>query len=291
VILETAEATTDAAGRFVFPLVPAGRYVARFVQPAARSGVPGSARSSASPGAWVYETVTVGDQPLRDLVWALHDGGHAGGVIEFDGASERPGSVALSDMRISLRPLDPTFRTPLPAPSAPPDLDRRFQIVGVAPGRYAVRVSLPDGSAWRLQRVVVGGIDVTDLPLNVTGSVDGIRVVLTDQPSPSVSGRARLTTPGDQSVGVVLFPSDEMLWPDAPNLGGRSQYQRLAADGTFAFSGVPDGAYLVAAVDDVDAGEWPDPAWLARLSRVATPIAVSNGRAGAALALTVVVVR
>jgi hypothetical protein len=286
-ILETAMSVTDGLGRFVFPLVPAGRYVVRATL--AGREAPAGARAALPPGAWMYDTVEVGDRPVRDLVWSLYDGGAVEGALEFAGSATPMEAAALREVRVSLRPLDPLFRTPAASPSASPGDDRRFRIAGVPPGRYLVRVSLPPNSPWRLRSVMAGATDVTDRPLNAAGSLAGMRVVLTDAPA-TVTGRAQLGSPGEQAVGVALFPADEALWPDARSLSARCQYRRVSADGTFAFAGVPEGTYFVAAVDDGEADGWPDVSWLRRLARVATPVTVAAGRPASALSLTVLAV-
>jgi hypothetical protein len=52
---------------------------------------------------------------------------------------------------------------------------------------------------------------------------------------------------------------------------------RTANDGTFLFNRVPAGDYEIAAVDDVEPGEWYDPAFLQRLVSSAVKVTIAEG--------------
>jgi hypothetical protein len=57
----------------------------------------------------------------------------------------------------------------------------------------------------------------------------------------------------------------------------RIQGVRPSADGAYVIHNLPAGSYLVAAVDDVEPGEWFDPAFLQRLVPVAMKVAIADG--------------
>jgi hypothetical protein len=52
---------------------------------------------------------------------------------------------------------------------------------------------------------------------------------------------------------------------------------RPAVDGKFVFRGLPAGDYLLAALTDVQQGEWYSREFLARLVTSAIPIALAEG--------------
>jgi len=72
----------------------------------------------------------------------------------------------------------------------------------------------------------------------------------------------------------VLFPTTSALWlPQSRRIQG----VRPAADGAFTFPGLPPGDYLLAAIDDVEPGEWFDPAFLQRLLPTAMKLTIAEG--------------
>jgi hypothetical protein len=71
-----------------------------------------------------------------------------------------------------------------------------------------------------------------------------------------------------------MFPSDERLWlPQSRHI----LTTRTDAAGAYQLSTVPPGDYLIVAVDDVEQGEWFDPAYLDRVRSRATKIRIDEG--------------
>ena len=75
-------------------------------------------------------------------------------------------------------------------------------------------------------------------------------------------------------VFVILFAADPDGWYAQSR---RIRSLRPSTDGTYSFKSLPSGDYLVAAVDDVEPGEWFDPAFLQRLLPAATKITIAEG--------------
>ena len=83
------------------------------------------------------------------------------------------------------------------------------------------------------------------------------------------------TAPGTASdYSIILFPEDRALWATGSR---RIMSVRTANDGTFLFNRVPAGDYEIAAVDDVEPGEWYDPAFLQRLMPAAVKVTIAEG--------------
>ena len=73
---------------------------------------------------------------------------------------------------------------------------------------------------------------------------------------------------------VILFSSDRTFWISQSR---RILSARPASDASYTIRNIPPGHYLVAAVDDVEPGEWFDPAFLQRLVSAAAKISIADG--------------
>jgi protocatechuate 3,4-dioxygenase beta subunit len=126
-----------------------------------------------------------------------------------------------------------------------------------------------------MKSVYFEGREITDQPIEVKSeNVTGLNVIFTDKIS-SVRGTvrdARGNPAGD--VAVILFPSDERLWlPQSRQIVSA----RTDAAGGYQLSAVPPGEYLIAAVEDVEQGEWFDPSYLDHIRTRATTIRIEEG--------------
>jgi len=147
------------------------------------------------------------------------------------------------------------------------------------PGRYFIGPpTLP--APWTLESITIGGRDATDAAFAI-GDTDVTDVVITytDRPA-SLAGTVTLPkTGGDAGASVFLFPANRNRWVDA-RLGSRTfRVTRTSPAGAFSWTTVPPGDYLLVALRDEDAGDWPDVQFLTRLASVATPIKVNANQA------------
>ena len=148
-----------------------------------------------------------------------------------------------------------------------------FSATDVTPGQYVIRGVGPRG--WTMKSVYVDGRDLTDQALDVKAeNIGGINVIFTDRHS-SLSGTIR-DGRGNAvpDLTVILFPSDENLWLPQSR---RIVTARADAAGTYKLAQVPAGDYLAAVVDDVEPGEWFDPAFLEELKAQATRVKIGEG--------------
>jgi hypothetical protein len=134
----------------------------------------------------------------------------------------------------------------------------------------------PGQGPWTLRSAVVNGQDTLDVPflLHPNQIISDAVVGFTDraaQVTGSVLNEASVAAPDST---VILFPADPALWlPQARRIQG----MRPSADGSYTFRNLPAGTYLVVARDDVEAGEWLDPAVLQRLAPAAVRITLTDG--------------
>jgi hypothetical protein len=129
---------------------------------------------------------------------------------------------------------------------------------------------------WTLKSAMVNGRDALDFPFEVAPSQDLTGVVLTFvDKSQELRGTIQDTSGRPTAdYTIIVFPSDKRFWlPQARRIAST----RPGTDGTFAFRSLPAGDYRLAAVTDVEPGEWYDPAFLSQLSGVSLPIAIAEG--------------
>ena len=138
----------------------------------------------------------------------------------------------------------------------------RYRLVGSAPAAQSVGVQ---------QSSALAGQDAFDAPIEITQSTADAVVTFTDRPS-ELSGHVRAA--GAAEYSVVLFSTTRAHWFGQSR---RVMSARAASDGSFVFKNVPPGEYQIAAIDDVEQGEWYDPAFLQRLVPSALTIAIAEG--------------
>jgi len=281
-IREAAFTATDSRGSFAFPAVPAGQYT---IVAWRTGGVPTGdpqkpfadpRRVAEMSGAWARQAVTVGaGRPTTNVSVTLREPVAVSGRVVFEGSSERPaaGNVRSSPV-LTVIGVSPLFRTPGPFPAGRFDAsDGRFTIRGVSPpGRYLLGIPAV-AAPWVLQSVTVGGRDATDAAFDV-GDAELSDVIVTFSDRPATLSGSVTGAPAGDSTSVFLFPAGKSRWPDARSSMGSFRTVRVSKNGTFGFGSVLPGDYLIAAIADEAAGDWPDEKFLTTLAGVATPLRI-----------------
>jgi hypothetical protein len=175
--------------------------------------------------------------------------------------------------RVTPSPIGSSVSVPRPVRPAEGADGSHFAFADVMPGRYAIRGSSPSG--WMMKAVYVDGRDVTDQPIEVrTDSVTGLNVIFTDRISRVTGAVRKGQGPAAAGITVIAFPSDERLWlPQSRQI----VTARTDQSGSYRLDAIPPGEYLVIAVDDVEQGEWFDPAFLEQVRDKATRVSVGEG--------------
>ena len=135
---------------------------------------------------------------------------------------------------------------------------------------------LPGQAAWTVKSISISGQDVTDGAIEIKPgqNVDNVSVVLTDRTT-EMSGTVRdARGNGAAALTVIAFSTEQEHW--------RPQSRRIVTartdqSGAFRMRNLPPGDYFVVASDDVEQGEWFDPAFLERVRPDATRVSVSEG--------------
>lgn len=142
----------------------------------------------------------------------------------------------------------------------------------VPPGPFRIDPEIPVG--WALKAIMVGNVDLTDVPIDLKGQQDvPVRLVLTDRVT-TISGTVTLDR-SDRIITVVVFPEDSSRWDHS------SRFTRTApvdAKGSFRVDGLPGGVrYLAVAVDRLEEGEGHDPEFLVRMRDHAISFPLADG--------------
>ena len=284
-------------GRFAFNNVTPGDYSlqARATIREATAAAPAGGRGGRGGQGpilqvlWAAAEVSVGGQPLPDIVLNLQNGMTVSGQVRFEGNSAPPAD--LSVVRVQLTPRGAQAFEIGGAQPTEADAGGRFSIPGVAPGRYSLSASLTGGAGpgrggrggapvaagpWVLRSALYNGQDLLDFPIDLgpNQSLQNVLLTYSDR-TQQLTGTIQDTSGRPTSdFTIIVFPSDQRFWmPQARRISAT----RPGTDGRFTFRGLPAGDYRLTAVTDVEPGEWFDPAFLTQLSSVSIPIALSEG--------------
>jgi hypothetical protein len=305
-LFEVATAVADANGSFTFFGVPAGNYVIRVVKtPLPKAGrlvVLNSVRDASfiatvfdgprsaplpledDPVLFADQAVSVGAQPVRNVVVSLRAGVRISGRAEFQGSAPRPSDDAWPSVMIQIEAANGYSARNMPYGRFA--ADGSFRTTSLVPGTYVIHPSAPAG--WSLKSVNAGGRDVTERPIDVSSDLTDLVITFTDTP---LRLQGTVTSSGAlDAASVLLFPSDREAWSNAGASSRRMSLARVSPAGAFIFSNVLPGAYFVVAVSETQTADWQDPAVLSKLAALATPVELSSG-AAPSLNLTVKAIR
>ena len=253
---------TEEDGTFIITRVPPGRYTA-----VAREN---DGRQGAAVQAGIQPVIVAGQDATVNLVMTA--GAQVSGTITLEAAAT-PVPKNFAGFRVSLAALE---GVPMPGrqarPGEPAD-DGTFSITGLMPGRYLIRANGPSG--WTMKSVFLNGRDITDTPLDIKGdTVTDMNVVYTDRIT-AMSGTVRDSTNAPSAgATVIAFPADSREWSPQSR---RIQAARADQNGVYRIAALPPGEYLLVAVDDVEQGEWFDPAYLEEVKGGATRVTLAEG--------------
>jgi hypothetical protein len=278
-MMETAIAVCDASGQFVFVGVPPGQYYLQ-TQVVPESAIPGGSPAVDRRG-WLNERVTVGDEGLRGFSLPLRPVVAVSGRIAFDGSKTPPPPDLIQRLTVSLETIGFAINRVEAPYQATFNKDGQFLLHGVPPGRYVMtfRAAIADRQAmpdWEFKSITLNGQDISDRPTTITESVSGVVVTLTNN-NTELNGLVRdATGKPDPHAAVLLFTTERDLWQ--VRMVRRIRSIRAGETGAYVVRGVPPGDYFVVAIPDAEIGDFPDPAMLDALSKIATRISVAPAR-------------
>jgi hypothetical protein len=298
--LETSVTMSGAAGEFTFLGVLPGQYaikVARIPRAPApgatnvtsiqvggtvmisSSGTPGAAplRIPADPTLWASVPVGVTDADVTGVSVPLQQGARLSGRLEFDGTKERPDPQQLLRVPIMIERFDRSSGLGTVLPPGRVDESGAFTTYGLPGGKYLVRIGgNPPG--YTLRSVMSEGRDISDTPLDLgAADVGNIVITFTDRPT-KLTGSVRGPDGNvDPDAMVVVFPADSTAWTNFGLNPRRMRSTRVAKRGTYTFTGLPPGEYVLAAVKEENLGSWQYPDMLEALSRLGNLVRLLEG--------------
>jgi hypothetical protein len=156
------------------------------------------------------------------------------------------------------------------------DQNRQFKTLGYPPGRYTMSVGGTTPQGWYLRSATVNGKDLLSSPFELTmADIEGVVITFTDKQT-QITGAVH-GIPANGTATVLVVPLDYKAWI-ADGMSTRRMRQAPAPSaGTYSAGGLPPGDYLIAAVDDNDLTDDPDPAYMESIARVATRITLAEG--------------
>jgi hypothetical protein len=263
----------QADGTFTIASVPPGRYIAVARSGGGRSGQP---KMGTQP-------IVVNGQNVEGVTLVLQSGVTMSGNITVESYGT-PAPADYSSFRVEAPEVDP-----LPIggggrggafgrPGDRVEANGSFTIGNLLPGPHYIRLAgQGQGQGqWTLKSVTVAGQDVTDLPLEIKPgvNVDNVTVVLTDR-STELTGTVRDAKGAPMSaLTVIAFSTDQQYWrPQSRQI----QAARTNQSGVYRMRGLPPGDYLVVVTDDVEQGEWFDPAYLEEVRGGAKRLSLTEG--------------
>ncbi len=261
-------------------------------QPGGRGGRGGRGQNVPTEILWAQSEVTVDGRDVNDVALQLQQGMTISGRVVFDGTRLLP-PTDLTRVRVTLTPVgsqDGEFGN---IPPATVDATGRFTITGVAPGKYSLRGNAPAGTGgpgvgqggalaaggtanWQLRSSIAGGRETLDFPLEIGPNMNVGDAVITFADRTTELGGLLQDAQGvaTSDYSIIIFPTDARYWvPQAR----RIQSVRPGTDGRYTVRNLPPGDYAIAAVTDVEPGEWFDPAFLQELLAASMRITLAEG--------------
>jgi len=230
------------------------------------------ANSPALKDEYAIAQITIGSGELTGVQLIATKPTFVRGRVVFDTGGAKPPTPAAVRVSVIARPVTNT------GGNAPANDDGTFEVkTGGAPHMF-VRAVVNGSNEWRLKRVIVGGVDVTDSGLEVppNATFEDVVVEMTSR-MPEVA--FTVTDANGARVSdcvVVLFARDDRLWapPSRYVNAGRPNIVESTLHAR-----VTPGDYYAAAFEETEPNLniFFDPEILAQLREHATPFSIADG--------------
>jgi hypothetical protein len=260
-------------GSFNIGGVPPGEYVLEVWRPLA--GTDPSALMN--PEAAAIPIVVTGND-IVGLSITTSRGAVVSGRVVWEGTAPKTGAGGPAVLRVnasSVASISQLSGADLD-PNANGQLDEHGNFrLGVLSRRVLIGVSTPVGpTGWMLKSVMLDGRDITNVPLDVNGNVDDVRITMTDKIT-GVAGRVTDSRGAAVPQFVVVIQPAEALEPAA--IARLVRALRPNTSGRFEVRGLRPGRYLASAVTTMETNGHFSPKLQRELRRDAREFSLKEG--------------
>ena len=256
-------------GTYVISGVAPGRYIVKAQIGRGRLG------AADAPVQWAAAEITMAGQDL-DVPLVLQPGMQITGRVVFEGAQPTPADLQTMTLFL-MAPGSGGSLTSGGGAGGRVDAEGRFTFLGITPDsyRFAYNWTAPTREKWALKSAAANGREAFEAPLQVNpGEPVNWTVTFTDKPTSLAgvfqdrSGRAAT------DYFILIYSVDRGAWVPGSR---RIRTTRPGTDGAFSVRGVPAGEYYLAALTDLESGEWNDPTLLERLIQSSIKVVLRDG--------------
>lgn len=197
--------------------------------------------------------VNVGNANVENIEVTLKPGMEITGAISAEGQTK----IELAQVNISLQPKE--FAPMMGGTSAQVKGDGTFVIRNIFPDTYRV-TAFAGGQSFYVKSVLAGQQEAPKGEVTIVDGAPPALTIVVSSAAAQISG-AVLNEKKEPALG-----STAVLIPSADRRDQQQYYKTATVDqnGTFNFSGVAPGDYTLLAWQNVEAGAWQDPEFLAR---------------------------
>jgi len=258
-----------ADGAFTFKGVPPGQYTIKTQLGRGGRGSPYELQK------WARADITVNGADL-DVSLELRPGVAIAGRVVFEG-TKPPDPTDLQKLSFRLLALGSGGQL-LSTAGGQVDGEGHFMFPAVVPDVYQFAYAWTAPAAadrWALKGSILNGKDAYEVPLAITPD-DKLEWTVTFSDTPTTLTGVFQDRAGRAATDyyLLVFSKDRARWMPGSR---RIRSLRPASDGSFIVKGLPAGEYFLAALTDLESGEWNDPALLEELARTAATVVLREG--------------